>query len=69
MGRAGALGRPDADPLDGRGYQSPIWLQGTRPVTASIEAAGFIIEDVEAMYLPKAPRAVGCCEWGLARPG
>jgi hypothetical protein len=25
----------------------------TRPVTASIEAAVFIIEDVEAMYRPK----------------
>lgn len=41
----------------------------TRPVTASIEAAGFTIEDVETMYLPKAPRALGWCEWGLARPG
>jgi ubiquinone/menaquinone biosynthesis C-methylase UbiE len=27
------------------------------------------IEDVETMYLPKAPRALGWCEWGLARPG
>ena len=41
----------------------------TRPVTASIEAAGFTIEAVETMYLPKAPRALGWCEWGVARPG
>ena len=53
----------------------PFWtpLAGgchlTRPVTASIEAAGFTIEDVETMYLPKAPRALGWCEWGPARPG
>lgn len=53
----------------------PFWtpLAGgchlTRPVTASIEAAGFIIEHVETMYLPKAPRILGWCEWGTARPG
>ena len=41
----------------------------TRPVTASIEAAGFTIEAVETMYLPKAPRALGWCELGVARPG
>ncbi len=52
----------------------PFWtpLAGgchlTRPVTASIEAAGFVIEEVEMMYLPKAPRALGWCEWGEARP-
>ena len=40
-----------------------------RPVTASIEAAGFKIEEVEMMYLPKVPRALGWCEWGQARPG
>lgn len=53
----------------------PFWtpLAGgchlTRPVTASIEAAGFTIEEVETMYLPKAPHALGWCEWGVARPG
>ena len=53
----------------------PFWrpLAGgchlTRPVTASIEAAGLVIEQVETMYLPGAPRAFGWCEWGEARPG
>lgn len=53
----------------------PLWrpLAGgchlTRPVTASIEAAGLVIEAVETMYLPGAPRAFGWCEWGEARPG
>jgi ubiquinone/menaquinone biosynthesis C-methylase UbiE len=53
----------------------PVWtpLAGgchlTRPVTASIEAAGFRILDVQTMYLPKTPRALGWCEWGAARPG
>ena len=42
-------------------YWTPLAGGGhlTRPMTASIEAA----------YLPKAPRALGWCEWGLARPG
>jgi ubiquinone/menaquinone biosynthesis C-methylase UbiE len=53
----------------------PFWrpLAGgchlTRPVTASIEAAGLVVEAVETMYLPGAPRAFGWCEWGEARPG
>jgi ubiquinone/menaquinone biosynthesis C-methylase UbiE len=53
----------------------PFWtpLAGgchlTRPVTASIEAAGFRVETVETMYLPRAPRALGWCEWGVALPG
>ncbi len=53
----------------------PFWipLAGgchlTRPVTALIQASGFTINDVEAMYLPKAPRVLGWCEWGAARPG
>ncbi len=52
----------------------PVWtrLAGgchlTRPVTASIEAAGFRIEAVERMYLPGTPRPLGWCEWGQARP-
>ena len=53
----------------------PLWrpLAGgchlTRPVTASIEAAGLVIEQVETMYLPGTPRTFGWCEWGEARPG
>lgn len=52
----------------------PFWtpLAGgchlTRPVTASIETAGFSIESVETMYLPKTPKVLGWCEWGAAHP-
>lgn len=52
----------------------PFWipLAGgchlTRPVAASIRAAGFSVEAVETMYLPKAPKVLGWCEWGMARP-
>ena len=51
----------------------PVWtpLAGgchlTRPVAGSISAAGFALETVETMYLPKAPKALGWCEWGSAR--
>lgn len=53
----------------------PFWtpLAGgchlTRPVTSSIEAAGFRIENVETMYLPGTPRPLGWCEWGQASRG
>jgi ubiquinone/menaquinone biosynthesis C-methylase UbiE len=40
----------------------------TRPIAGSITAAGFSVETVEAMYLPKAPKVLGWCEWGTARP-
>ena len=40
----------------------------TRPVAGSITAAGFSVETVETMYLPKAPKVLGWCEWGTARP-
>lgn len=52
----------------------PFWtpLAGgchlTRPVAGSIRAAGFAVATVEAMYLPKAPKVLGWCEWGTAHP-
>ena len=52
----------------------PFWtpLAGgchlTRRVAASIKAAGFSVETVETVYLPKAPKVLGWCEWGVARP-
>jgi SAM-dependent methyltransferase len=52
----------------------PFWtpLAGgchlTRPVVASITAAGFSVENVETMYLPKTPKVLGWCEWGTVRP-
>ena len=38
----------------------------TRPVAASIAAAGFTLSGVETMYLPGTPRPMGWCEWGAA---
>lgn len=51
----------------------PLWtrLAGgchlTRPVAASVVAAGFRMVDVQTMYLPKTPRIVGWLEWGCAQ--
>jgi len=50
----------------------PIWkaLAGgchlTRPVTASIAAAGFGVTRSDSMYLPGTPRIAGWSEWGEA---
>jgi SAM-dependent methyltransferase len=38
----------------------------TRPVAASIAAAGFSLLEVETMYLPGTPRPLGWAEWGRA---
>jgi SAM-dependent methyltransferase len=51
----------------------PLWkrLAGgchlTRPVSASIAAAGFDLVEQQAGYLPGAPRVMGWSEWGVAR--
>lgn len=53
----------------------PVWtrLAGgcrlTRPATSAIGAAGFKLEQVEAMYVPHIPKFAGWNEWGAARPG
>ncbi len=63
---------PDADTQRWQRRIEPLWsrLAGgchlTRPVAASIVAAGFTIESVETMYLPKTPKLLGWCEWGVA---
>jgi ubiquinone/menaquinone biosynthesis C-methylase UbiE len=52
----------------------PAWMRLfggchlTRPVAAAIAAAGFSLERVERMYLPRAPKFAGWNEWGSARP-
>lgn len=52
----------------------PLWkrMAGgchlTRPVARAIQTAGFALDEVEQRYLPKTPRALGWCEWGVARP-
>jgi hypothetical protein len=52
----------------------PIWkrIAGgchlTRPVSSAIAAAGFALEQVESMYVPKTPKFAAWNEWGAARP-
>lgn len=38
----------------------------TRPIAASIAAAGFRVASSDSMYLPGTPRALGWSEWGEA---
>ncbi|MBI1200432.1 MAG: methyltransferase domain-containing protein [Phenylobacterium sp.] len=63
---------PDAGVAKWQRRIEPIWkrLAGgchlTRPVTSSIEAAGFKVAGAERMYMPKAPRIAGWMEWGAA---
>lgn len=51
----------------------PVWkrLAGgchlTRPVGATLTAAGLTLGDIETMYLPGTPRLLGWNEWGEAR--
>jgi SAM-dependent methyltransferase len=52
----------------------PVWkrIAGgchlTRPVASAIKAAGFSIEGLETMYVPRTPRIAAWNEWGAARP-
>ena len=63
---------PDADVVRWQRRLEPVWkrLAGgchlTRPVGASISAAGFALVEHETIYLPGTPRPVGWSEWGLA---
>jgi SAM-dependent methyltransferase len=51
----------------------PVWkvIAGgchlTRPVTSAVAAAGFKVARHDSMYLPRAPRFAGWCEWGEAQ--
>jgi hypothetical protein len=52
----------------------PVWkrIAGgchlTRPVSSTIEAAGFRLETCATMYLPNTPHWAGWNEWGSAAP-
>jgi SAM-dependent methyltransferase len=65
---------PDAGVAKWQRRIEPIWkrIAGgchlTRPVGGAIAAAGFTLEDVDSMYLPKSPKIAAWNEWGLARP-
>jgi ubiquinone/menaquinone biosynthesis C-methylase UbiE len=64
---------PDQDVARWQKRLDPLWkrLAGnchlSRPVGETIAANGFVIEDIETMYLPKTPRFAGWNEWGRAR--
>ena len=63
---------PDEAPRRWQHRLEPLWskIAGgchlTRPVAATIARAGFTLEHVEMMYLPKTPKPLGWCEWGTA---
>ena len=63
---------PDPGPRRWQHRLDPLWtrLAGgchlTRPVAATIAAAGFTLDHVETMYLPNTPKPFGWCEWGAA---
>ena len=65
---------PDAGVAKWQRRIDPIWskLFGgchiTRPVSGTLKAAGFTVEQLDTMYLPKTPRIAGWNEWGAARP-
>ncbi len=65
---------PDADVLQTQQRIEPLWrrMAGnchlTRPVSASIEAAGFRITRSGQGYTPKSPKFAGWMEWGSAEP-
>lgn len=65
---------PDADVVKWQRRIEPVWkrIAGgchlTRPVTPTIEAAGFRVLSKDTMYLPRTPRWAGWNEWGAATP-
>lgn len=66
---------PDAGVARWQRRIEPIWkrIAGgchlTRPVAGAIAAAGFKLDRVESMYVPKTPRIAAWNEWGVATPG
>ena len=64
---------PDANVARWQKRLDPLWKRVagnchlSRPVGETIAANGFVIEDIETMYLPKTPRFAGWNEWGRAR--
>lgn len=64
---------PDPKVANWQRFIEPLWnrMAGgchlTRPVAASITAAGFALTDLNTMYLPSTPKSVGWNEWGEAR--
>jgi SAM-dependent methyltransferase len=65
---------PDPDVAKWQRRIEPVWkrIAGgchlTRPISGTIAAAGFRLEGVERMYVPRTPRFAGWNEWGAALP-
>lgn len=65
---------PDPGVARWQGRLEPMWkaIAGgchlTRPITASVAAAGFTVAGSDQMYLPGTPRVLGWSEWGEAVP-
>lgn len=66
---------PDADVERWQRRIEPFWkpIAGgchlTRPVTASVTGAGFLVPETHGAYMEKSPRFAGWVEWGEALPG
>jgi ubiquinone/menaquinone biosynthesis C-methylase UbiE len=66
---------PDADVLRWQRRIEPVWkvIGGgchlTREIPKLVASAGFAIDTMETMYLPKSPRWAGFNYWGAARAG
>lgn len=65
---------PDAGVAKWQRRIEPVWkrIAGgchlTRPVAGAIAAAGFVLDDVDSMYVPKTPKIAAWNEWGAASP-
>lgn len=63
---------PDADVAKWQRRVEPVWkrIAGgchlTRPIASAITQAGFKLDWMEHMYVPKTPRIAGWNEWGAA---
>jgi len=63
---------PDADIAKWQRRVEPIWsrIAGgchlTRPIASAIGEAGFKLDWLETMYVPRTPRIAGWNEWGAA---
>lgn len=64
---------PDAGVAKWQRRIEPVWkaLAGgchlTRDTEEMLEASGFAVDDLQAAYLPEAPKIAGFCVWGSAR--